>query len=115
MEKLTTCPFVDATRHPVTTQAIERMAATTGMYRTPLMALTGQQDEMLRLLDFAAPEVWSHSPESRQAAPGIWRIIDDLGVAINALHRCATVEDIDAVERGLTIAWASNRFVGGPL
>lgn len=115
MEKLTACPFVDAARHPITTQAIERMAATTGMRRTPLMALTGQQDAMLAMLDFAAPNIWWHSPESRQAAPGIWRIIDDLGAAINALDRCETVDDIDAVERGLRIAWAGNRFVGGPL
>jgi hypothetical protein len=115
MEKLTACPFVDATRHPITTQAIERMAATTGMARTPLMALTGQQDAMLAMLDFAAPGIWWHSLESRQSAPGIWRIIDDLGDAINALDRCASVEDIDAVERGLTIAWAGNRFAGGPL
>lgn len=115
MQKLSTCPFVDATRHPITIQAIERMAATTGMRRTPLMALTGQQDAMLAMLDFAAPGVGWHAPESRQSAPGIWRIIDDLGAAINALDRCETVEDIDAVERGLTIAWAGNRFVGGPL
>ena len=115
MEKLTACPFVDAQRHPITTQAIERMAATTGMRRTPLMALTGQQDSMLAMLDFAAPGIWWHSPESRQAAPGIWRIIDDLGAAINALDRCASVEDVDAIERGLAIAWGGNRFVGGPL
>lgn len=115
MEKLNTCPFVDAQRHPITAQAIERMAATTGMRRTPLMALTGQQDELLRLLDLAAPGVWMHSPESREAAPCIWNLIDVLGAAINAIDCCETVEDIDAVERGLAIAWASNRFVGGPL
>ena len=115
MDKLINCTFIDQDRHPITHQAVERMITATGITRTPMMALTGQQDAMLAMLDFAAPGVWWHSQESRRMAPGIWRIIDDLGAAINALDRCASVEDIDVVERGLTIAWAGSRFVGGPL